>query len=80
MVGMGFSSASMVASVAAWPVAVKVLAKALIAFPFTFHSLNGVRHLNWDTGRSFLNKTVIKTGWTVVALSGLSTAYLAFFI
>jgi succinate dehydrogenase (ubiquinone) cytochrome b560 subunit len=43
--GVTIDTASIISSVAAAPVAVKVLAKTTVAFPFVFHSLNGVRHL-----------------------------------
>lgn len=43
--GITIDTASAVSAVAAAPVALKVLAKTTLAFPFVFHSLNGVRHL-----------------------------------
>ncbi|EKD00659.1 hypothetical protein A1Q2_05054 [Trichosporon asahii var. asahii CBS 8904] len=33
------------------PTWVKVTGKTLIAFPLSFHSFNGLRHLMWDTGK-----------------------------
>ena len=51
-----------------------------IGLPFWFHSWNGVRHLVWDTGREFSNKQVQVTGWTVVGLTVVSSAVLAFFV
>jgi succinate dehydrogenase (ubiquinone) cytochrome b560 subunit len=44
-------SAHLIASWASLPVAVKTAAKVAIAFPLSFHSLNGVRHLFWDVGK-----------------------------
>ncbi len=45
----------------------------LILFGFTwalsFHLLNGIRHLAWDTGWGFELKTASATGWLVVVLS-----------
>lgn len=67
----------MAAAFGAWPLVAKVAAKFAIAFPFTFHSFNGLRHLTWDTGRAMANKTVIQTGWTVVGVSVVSALYLA---
>jgi succinate dehydrogenase (ubiquinone) cytochrome b560 subunit len=67
----------MAAAFASWPGALKVATKFAVAMPFTFHSMNGVRHLIWDTGRQFSNKAVIRTGWTVVGLSTVSALYLA---
>ena len=54
--------------------------KAFFAFPFTFHAMNGVRHLVWDTGSQFTNKQVIRTGWTVVGLSVASALGLTFLV
>jgi succinate dehydrogenase (ubiquinone) cytochrome b560 subunit len=77
--GWHLDSASMAAAFASWPVALKVLTKLAVAFPFTFHSINGVRHLIWDLGKAFNNQAVIKTGWTVVGLSVSSALALALF-
>lgn len=75
--GWHFDSATLAAAFGAWPLALKVAAKFTIALPFTYHSFNGIRHLAWDTGRIFANKTVVRTGWTVVGLSITSALYLA---
>lgn len=77
--GWHLDSASLAAAFAAWPLAAKVLVKMTLAFPFTFHSLNGVRHLLWDVGAQLQNQQVIRTGWAVVGLSVLSSLYLALF-
>jgi succinate dehydrogenase (ubiquinone) cytochrome b560 subunit len=79
LVGWNLSSASMAAAFAGWPVIAKVAAKSLLAWPFTFHGINGIRHLVWDSGRSFANQTVIRTGWTVVGLSVVSAIGLVAF-
>lgn len=42
----------MAAAFGSLPVAAKFGIKTAIAMPFTYHSLNGVRHLVWDTGSS----------------------------
>lgn len=55
----------------------KVGAKMFFAAPFAFHSWNGVRHLIWDMGRQLTNVQVIRTGWAVVGLTGISTLGLA---
>ncbi|KAF2192002.1 succinate dehydrogenase cytochrome-like protein b560 subunit [Zopfia rhizophila CBS 207.26] len=75
--GWHLETPSLVAAVASWPVFAKVAAKATVAFPFFFHSLNGIRHLTWDLGLGFKNKTVMQTGWTVVGLSVVSALYFA---
>ena len=56
----------------------KGVGKFVIAWPFAFHSLNGVRHLVWDMGRELSNRQVQVTGWVVVGLSVVSSAALAF--
>lgn len=67
----------MAAVFGAWPVLAKVAAKLLVAFPFTFHSFNGIRHLVWDMGKEFKNKQVIRDGWAVVGVSVVSALGLA---
>jgi succinate dehydrogenase (ubiquinone) cytochrome b560 subunit len=78
LLGWHLESASMAAAVAAWPAAVKILGKFVIAMPFTFHSLNGIRHLTWDTGRELSNKAVQRTGWLVVGGTVVGSAILAY--
>lgn len=76
--GWHLESASLAASFAALPVVAQVLFKGIVAFPFTFHSFNGIRHLVWDTGATITNQQVIYTGWTVVGLSVASALALTF--
>jgi succinate dehydrogenase (ubiquinone) cytochrome b560 subunit len=76
--GWHLDTASMAAVFASMPLAAKVPLKMLVAFPFTFHSFNGVRHLIWDVGFQLKNQQVINTGWTVVGLSVVSALGLAF--
>ncbi|KAL4797923.1 hypothetical protein BDV19DRAFT_358248 [Aspergillus venezuelensis] len=45
---------------------VKTGVKTLIAWPFLFHCLNGVRHLVWDTGVGLNSPAVVRSGWGVV--------------
>ena len=51
LLGWHLDVASIAAAFGSLPVAAKVGIKGLIAFPFAFHSINGLRHLTWDTGR-----------------------------
>ncbi|OJJ48443.1 hypothetical protein ASPZODRAFT_130469 [Penicilliopsis zonata CBS 506.65] len=76
--GWHLESASLAAAFGALPLIAKVLIKSTVALPFTFHSLNGIRHLMWDLGRGLTNQQVIKTGWTVVGLSVVSALAIAF--
>ena len=50
LVGMPFSSSDIVQLVSAVPESIKVAGKLILAAPFAFHSLNGLRHLGWDMG------------------------------
>ncbi|KAJ5685766.1 hypothetical protein N7536_008385 [Penicillium majusculum] len=75
--GWHLESASMVAAMGALPLVAKVLLKTTIALPFTYHCMNGIRHLMWDLGRGLTNPVIIKTGWTVIGLSVASAVGLA---
>jgi succinate dehydrogenase (ubiquinone) cytochrome b560 subunit len=46
-----FDSVHVVEFVAGLPDGVKYAGKALLAAPFAFHGLNGIRHLGWDMGK-----------------------------
>lgn len=76
--GWHLETSSMVAAVAGWPLVAKIAAKATVAFPFFFHSLNGLRHLSWDLGKGLSNPAVIKSGWAVVAASSALGLYYTF--
>lgn len=75
--GLHLESASMVAAMGALPLVAKVLLKTTLALPFTYHCMNGLRHLMWDLGRGLSNPVIIKTGWAVVGLSVASALGLA---
>ncbi|KAL2824038.1 hypothetical protein BDW59DRAFT_162809 [Aspergillus cavernicola] len=77
LLGWHLESASLAAAFGALPVIAKVGIKGFFALPFTYHCLNGLRHLTWDTGRAITNKQVIQTGWTVVGLSTAAALFLA---
>lgn len=80
LLGWHLDSATIAAAFGAWPVAAKVAAKFVVAMPVMFHSINGLRHLVWDTGREFAKRSVIRTGWTVVGLTFASSLGLAIFV
>jgi succinate dehydrogenase (ubiquinone) cytochrome b560 subunit len=80
MLGIDLSSAVMAASFGAWSVGLKVLTKAVLAWPFLFHSMNGLRYLCWDMAIGVNNLTVARTGWTVVVASFVSSLALATFV
>lgn len=75
--GWHLESATLAAGFAAWPALLQIATKFVVAMPFTFHSINGIRHLIWDTGKQFANKSVIRSGWVAVGLSTASALYLA---
>ncbi|KAF9938860.1 cytochrome b subunit of succinate dehydrogenase, Sdh3p [Modicella reniformis] len=77
LVGLGFDTATITSTLATVPVAAKVAGKFIVAFPFTFHSFNGVRHLLWDTARGLTLKGVYATGYTVLGLSTVSAVALS---
>ncbi|PKY06317.1 succinate dehydrogenase cytochrome b560 subunit [Aspergillus campestris IBT 28561] len=77
LLGWHLESASMAAAFGALPLAAKVILKTAAALPFTYHCMNGVRHLLWDLCIGITNQQVIKSGWTVVGLSTISALSLA---
>lgn len=48
--------------------------KFLIAFPATYHTVNGLRHLAWDLGMFLTIKKVYTTGYAAVALAAIAAA------
>jgi succinate dehydrogenase / fumarate reductase, cytochrome b subunit len=46
---------------------------------FTYHMLNGVRHLFWDAGFGFELSTVYKSGWAVAAGSAVFSSLIWLF-
>jgi len=52
-------------------------AKFALAWPISFHLLNGVRHLVWDMGHGFKIPELYKSGYTVVGSSMILGALLA---
>ncbi|KAF9438464.1 cytochrome b subunit of succinate dehydrogenase, Sdh3p [Entomortierella beljakovae] len=75
--GLGFDAATVTSAIATVPYAAKVAGKFIIAYPFTFHSFNGIRHLIWDTTTGLTLKGVYATGYTVLGLSAVSAIGLA---
>ena len=50
-----FNSVNVIETISALPGSVKYAGRAILAAPFAFHSLNGVRHLSWDVGKCECN-------------------------
>lgn len=51
--------------------------KWLVAFPFTFHSFNGLRHLMWDNVKGLTLNSVYMTGYGVLGASALGASALS---
>lgn len=71
--GWHLETASLAAAFGALPVAAKLLAKTVAALPFTYHCVNGIRHLVWDTGAMMTNQQVINTGYAMLAATTVGT-------
>jgi succinate dehydrogenase (ubiquinone) cytochrome b560 subunit len=50
LLGWHLDVPTMAAAFGSLPVAAKLGIKTAIALPFSYHSINGLRHLLWDTG------------------------------
>ncbi|MGY0504636.1 succinate dehydrogenase, cytochrome b556 subunit [Luteimonas sp. e5] len=50
----------------------------LISLALMYHLFNGIRHLAWDVGMGFKLSQVYASGYTVLALTVVSTALLWF--
>ncbi|XP_050415982.1 succinate dehydrogenase cytochrome b560 subunit, mitochondrial [Patella vulgata] len=52
--------------------------KYLLAWPISYHYINGFRHLAWDAGKGFALSTLYKTGYTAIALSFIVASMFVF--
>ncbi|KAF8885492.1 SDHC, cytochrome b subunit of succinate dehydrogenase [Infundibulicybe gibba] len=71
-----FDSVHIVEFVSGLPDVVKYAGKTLLAAPFAFHSLNGLRHLSWDMGKFLTLKGAYGTGYAVLGATAISTVAL----
>lgn len=78
--GWHLESATLAAAFGSLPVAVKGGLKFLIAWPFVFHSLNGVRHLTWDLAKGFSKSSIKTFGTAIWGVSLVSALGLAFYL
>jgi len=69
VIGIPLDSTHIIEYVHGLPEWIKYTGKAIIAFPFAFHSLNGLRHLSWDVGKFLSVRSVYRTGYSVLAAS-----------
>ncbi|XP_044740450.1 succinate dehydrogenase cytochrome b556 subunit-like [Chrysoperla carnea] len=58
------------------PAVVLLAGKGIIAFPFAYHTCNGIRHLCWDMGKFLTIKEVYLTGYAMLGASALLTGAL----
>lgn len=79
LLSLPLDTATVVSAFSALPFAVKLGAKAAMAYPFAYHFLNGIRHLVWDFGKELTIPGVYRTGYIVLAGTALFGSYLAFF-
>lgn len=47
--------------------------KFTLAFPFAYHTVNGIRHLFWDLGKFLTIKEVYSTGYAMLLVSTILT-------
>lgn len=74
----GLVTESLARTVEAAPTALVALGKLALAWPFFYHTLNGIRHLTWDLGYALSLRGCYISGWLVNAGSILLTAITAF--
>ncbi|TDL25490.1 succinate dehydrogenase cytochrome b560 subunit [Rickenella mellea] len=73
VIGIPFTSADIVHLAASLPDYATYTLKALLAAPFAFHSLNGLRHLGWDAGKFLTLKGAYRSGYVVLGATAAST-------
>merc|ERR1712000_270094 len=54
------------------------LVAPLLGFPFSYHSINGCRHLVFDLGKGFDKATIVKTETVTWIASAVGALFLAF--
>ncbi|KAK9777549.1 putative Succinate dehydrogenase cytochrome B subunit [Seiridium cardinale] len=77
--GWHLESASIAAAFGSLPVALKGGMKFLVAWPFVFHCVNGVRHLMFDLVKGYSKSSIKTTGtaiWGASIVTALGIAFL----
>ncbi|CAG1975584.1 unnamed protein product [Fusarium graminearum] len=77
--GLGFDSVALVSAFGALPFVAKAAIKfSLLGFPFSYHFINGIRHLVFDLGIGYkkaqFKKSEVAT-WTLSVIGGLVLAF-----
>lgn len=78
LLGWHAESASLASAFASMPFLLKGGVKFLLAFPFSYHLINGTRHLVFDLGKGFAKKSFTMAEKLVWSASGVLGLYLAF--
>ncbi|PTB69422.1 putative succinate dehydrogenase cytochrome b subunit [Trichoderma citrinoviride] len=78
LLGFHVESAALASGFAALPFVVKGAIKFALAFPFTFHFINGIKHLIYDVGVGFAKKHILLGEKLLWISSFLGGGYLAF--
>jgi succinate dehydrogenase (ubiquinone) cytochrome b560 subunit len=73
LVGLPFDSAAVIEMIQGLPEWFKLFIKADLAFAFSFHTWNGIRHLSWDTLCFLSLKGVYSSAYAVFAATALTT-------
>lgn len=68
-----FDSTHIVELIVGLPEYAKYAGKFILAAPFAFHSLNGLRHLAWDMGKVLTLKSAYRAGYAVLGATAVST-------
>lgn len=68
-----FDSTHVIEVISSLPDAVKYAGKVILAAPFAFHSLNGLRHLGWDMGKCMDFSPCNLPVWRVLIVSSVLT-------
>lgn len=76
--GWHIESAALAESFANMPAVLNHGIKFLLGFPFSYHFINGMRHLIFDMGKGFDKATIVKTETVTWIASGLGGLFLAF--
>ncbi|TQS36093.1 hypothetical protein Golomagni_03466 [Golovinomyces magnicellulatus] len=76
--GAQFGSEQLVVAFASLSPTVQSACKFGLAFPFVFHSLNGIKHLVYDLGVGYSLRVIVYADAVQWALSLLGSGYLAF--
>lgn len=68
--------------VRSWPIPDPVIytLKLAVAFTFTFHFFNSLRHIAWDVGKGFDLSTTYKSGYSAMIAAAVVAIALTFFV